>query len=94
MTRARDNLFSLTLASVVLLYLVLVASSCSTFQRQAKDGSDLRNHCRAYSQLCTPTGSHAAPDGTLYPASDLALRCSRLDEDAELWSYDCTGYLP
>jgi hypothetical protein len=94
MTRDHYRPFISALLIIAGLYFALLVSGCSTFQRQAKQGSDERNHCWLYSQLCTTDGTNELPDGEALPASDLALRCQRLDEDAKLCGYDCEGYLP
>jgi hypothetical protein len=53
MTRDHYRPFISALLIIAGLYFALLVSGCSTFQRQAKQGSDERNHCWLYSQLCT-----------------------------------------
>jgi hypothetical protein len=86
--------FVLSALLALIVFLLLLLDGCGTFQRRAKDGSDERNHCFAYSQLCKQQGTQMSPYGHLYTESQLDLRCSRLDEDATLWGYSCSNYLP
>jgi len=74
--------------------IVLVTSSCGSWQREAKHGSDERNHCWAYSQLCSDDGTKTTPSGTPLSPDMISVRCERLEQDAALWGYDCSTYLP
>jgi hypothetical protein len=92
--KSADPKFALAALFVALAFAVMLVQGCGTFQRQAKGGSDERNHCFAYSQLCKPDGLKQSPYGHKYTESQVDLRCSRLLEDATLWGYDCANYLP
>ncbi len=92
--RNKQSAFVLTSLVMLLVFMLMILDGCGTFQRRAKDGSDLRGHCFQYAQLCTTDGTKKSPHGHKYTDSQLDLRCSRLDGDATLWGYSCKNYLP
>jgi len=86
--------FIIAACALLFIFALMLVNGCGTFQRKAKNGSDLRNHCFATAQLCTEQGTKQSPFGHRFSEPDLDLRCQRLDEDAELWDYSCSNYLP